>query len=71
MSLWRQLTDGLRCLRHSSARDQDVAAEVDQYFEEAEGAWRSRGLSAEEARRAARLDAGDMIVVKERVNSYS
>ena len=70
MSLWRQLTYGLRSLTHRSARDRDVADEVEQYFEEAEAAWRSRGLSAEDARRAARLDAGDMTVVKERVNSY-
>ena len=70
MSLWRQLTYGLRSLTHRSARDRDVADEVEQYFEEAEAAWRSRGLSAEDARRAARLDAGDMTVVKDRVNSY-
>ena len=44
---------------------------MEQYFEEAEEAWRARGLSAEEARRVARLDAGDMIVVKDRVDSYS
>ena len=60
MSLWRQLTYGLRSLTHRSARDRDVADEVEQYFEEAEAAWRSRGLSPENARRAARLDAGDM-----------
>src|SRR5580658_1171000 len=70
MSVWRQLTYGLRSLTNRSARDRDVADEVEQYFEEAEAAWRSRGLSAEDARRAARLDAGDMAAVKERVNSY-
>ena len=47
MSLWRQLSYGLRSLTHRSARDRDVADEVEQYFEEAEAAWRSRGLSAE------------------------
>jgi hypothetical protein len=37
MSLWRQLTYGLRSLTHRSARDRDVADEVDagKYF------WRS------------------------------
>ena len=58
MSLWRQLTYGLHSLTQRSARDRDVADEVEQYFEEAEAAWRSRGLSAEDAKRAARLEAG-------------
>ena len=70
MSLWRQLTYGLRSLTHRPARERDVADEVEQYFEEAEAVWRSRGLTAEEARRAARLEAGNMAVVKERMNSY-
>src|ERR1700677_4787709 len=70
MSLWRQLTYGLRSLANRAKHDRDTAEEVEQYFEEAEAAWRSRGLSAEDARRAARLDAGDMAAVKERVNSY-
>jgi putative ABC transport system permease protein len=70
MSLWRQLTYGLRSLAHRAKRDRDVADEVEQYFEETAAAWMARGLSAEDARRAARLEAGDMAVVKERVNSY-
>ncbi len=70
MSLWRQLTYGLRGLVNRAKHDRDVAEEVEQYFEEAEAAWRSRGLSAKEARRAARLEGGSMAVAKERVNSY-
>src|SRR5487761_2335896 len=70
MSLWRQLTYGLRSLTHRPARERDVADEGEQYFEEAKAVWRSRGLTAEEARRAARLEAGNMAVVKERMNSY-
>jgi len=70
MSLWRQLTYGLRSLMNRAKHDRDVAEEVEQYFEEAEAAWRSRGLSAKDARRAARLEAGTMAVAKERVNSY-
>lgn len=70
MSLWRQLTHGLRNLMHPSARDQDVADEVEHYFEQAEAELRLGGLSAEDARRAARLEAGNRAVVKERVNSY-
>ncbi len=70
MSLWRQLTYGLRSLVNRAKHDRDTAEEVEQYFEEAEAAWRSRGLSAEDARRAARMDGGTMAVAKERVNSY-
>jgi putative ABC transport system permease protein len=70
MSLWRQLTYGLRSLANRAKHDRDTAEEVEQYFEEAEAAWRSRGLSPEDARRAARLEAGNLAVVKERVNSY-
>jgi predicted permease len=70
MSLWRQLTYGLRSLVNRAKHDRDVADEVEEYFEEAAAAWRSRGLSAQDARRAARLEAGNMAVIKERVNSY-
>src|ERR1700678_3238193 len=70
MSLWRQLTYGLRSLENRAKHDRDTAEEVEQYFEEAEAAWRSRGLSSEDARRAARLEVGTMAVAKERVNSY-
>ncbi len=69
-SLWRHLTYGLRSLVHRSRRDQEVADEVEQYFEEAAADWRSRGLSAEDAKRAARLESGNMAVVKEQVRSY-
>jgi len=70
MFLWRQLGYGLRNLAHRTKREREVAEEVEQYFEEAEAAWRARGLSAEEARRAARLEAGTMTAAKERVNLY-
>jgi predicted permease len=70
MSLWRQLTYGLRSLAYGTKRNREVADEVEQYFEEAEAAWRARGLSAEEARKAARLESGTMTAAKERVNSY-
>ncbi len=70
MSLWRQLTYGLRSLANRAKHDRDTAEEVEQYFEEAEAALRSRGLSAEDARRAARLEAGNLTLVKNRVNAY-
>jgi putative ABC transport system permease protein len=70
MSLWRQLTYGLRSLTNRAKHDRETTEEVEQYFEEAEAAWRSRGLSAQDARRAARLEGGSMASAKERVNAY-
>jgi hypothetical protein len=55
VSLWRQLTYGFRSLLHRSKADDDVTDEVRQYFEETVAAWQARGLTAEDARRAASL----------------
>lgn len=70
MSRWRHLFHGLRSLLKPAQREQDVADEVQHYFEEAEASWKSRGLSVEEARRAARMEAGDMAVARDRLSSY-
>ena len=70
MSFWRQLIYGLRGLINRKARDREVADEVEQYFEEAAAAWRTRGLTAEEAKRAARLESGSTIATREQVRSY-
>jgi putative ABC transport system permease protein len=70
MSLWRQLRHGWRNLRDGVGREQDVVNEVAQYIEEAEAEWRERGLSAEEAKRAARREAGSMAVARERASEY-
>src|SRR5580698_2159046 len=70
MSLWRQLRYGWRGLRDRAGREQEVADEVAQYFEEAEAEWRERGLSADEARRAARLETGGIAVARDRASEY-
>ncbi len=70
MSLWRSITYGLRNLFSRNQRDQDSHDEVAQYFAEAEAEARARGLAPEQARRAARLESGNIHVVKERVNSF-
>ncbi len=70
MSLWRHFTYGLRNLTNRSKHDRDVAEEVEQYFEEAVSAWEARGLSVDEAKKAARLEMGNFIAVRERVSSY-
>jgi len=67
MSLWRQLTRGLRALTHRSAADRDVNDEVQHYLDQATAAHLARGLSDEDARRAARLEVGTPISVREEV----
>ncbi|HEV8579342.1 MAG TPA: ABC transporter permease [Thermoanaerobaculia bacterium] len=67
MSLWRQITRGLRVLAHRTTADQDVADEVQHYFEQAVAAHAARGLSPGEAARAARLELGSVLGVREQV----
>lgn len=69
MSLWRQWRRGAHSLLHARAADQDIADEVRQYFEEATAAGMARGLSAQDARRAARLELGNMTAVQEQLRS--
>jgi predicted permease len=69
MSLWRQFTRGLRSLTHSSQADRDVADEVNQYFEEVKAELMSKGLSEQDAKRAARLESGSMAQVRDQVRS--
>jgi putative ABC transport system permease protein len=70
MSLWRQLTYGFHKLVHHRAADDEAADEVRQYFEDAIAAGEARGLSTEAAKRAARLELGNMTVVREEVRTY-
>ncbi len=70
MSAWRQLTRGLRALTRRSAADQDLADEVGHFLQESEAAHVSRGLSPDEARRAARREIGNAMIAREQVRSY-
>jgi putative ABC transport system permease protein len=70
MSLWRQLTRGLRGLTRQAEKNQEVDEEVQHFFDEATDAWKSRGLSAEDANRAVRLELGNTTVVEEQMRSY-
>jgi putative ABC transport system permease protein len=67
MSLWRQLTQGIRALARRSAADRDIADEVGHYLEEAAAARQSQGLSPEEARRAVRLNVGNPAALEEQI----
>jgi putative ABC transport system permease protein len=67
MSLWRELTRGLRVLTHPAAADRDVTDEVQSYLEEATAAHVASGLSPGQAARAARLEVGSVLGVREQV----
>ncbi|MFL5517660.1 MAG: ABC transporter permease, partial [Gemmatimonadales bacterium] len=70
MSLWRQAVRGLRTLINRSAADRDVADEVQHYLEQAAAAHVARGLSPEEALRAARMELGGVTGAREQVRAY-
>jgi putative ABC transport system permease protein len=70
VSLWRQLTRGLRGLTHRALADREVADEVQHYLELAAEAHMARGLSRDEALRAARLELGGVTRVNEQVRGY-
>jgi putative ABC transport system permease protein len=65
--LWRAFRHGVRALVRRGAADDDLADEVRHYIDEASAAHIARGMSAGEARRAARLEAGSATAVAEQV----
>jgi putative ABC transport system permease protein len=67
MSVWRQLTRGLRVLANRNQADQDIADEARHYLEQTAEALVKEGLSPEEARRTARLGLGN---IQEQVRDY-
>lgn len=70
MSILRQLTRGLHALTNRAATDRNVADEVDDYLENARAAHLARGLSPDEALRAARIEVGGVTNVREQVRRY-
>jgi putative ABC transport system permease protein len=70
MSLWRQLSRGLRALVHRSAADRDITDEVQQYIDDAAAAFEASGLAPEDARRAARRQLGSVTALHEQVRAY-
>lgn len=70
MSLWRQLTRGLADLRDRAPRDRDAADETAHFREQIVAEGLARGLSADEARRAAQLELGGETQVREAARSY-
>jgi putative ABC transport system permease protein len=70
MSLWRSIKRGVSSLFRRSQHDQEIDDEVRQFYDEATVAYRERGLSEEDARRAVRLDLGSPEAAGEQVGSY-
>ena len=70
MSLWRQLSRGLRVLGNRPQADREIADEVRHYLEESTAAYVSQGLSPDEAKRAARMEMGTETAVREQVRGY-
>src|SRR5229473_1110247 len=56
MSLWRQVSRGLRALFNRKAADQEIADEIAHFLDESAATFAARGLAREEALRAARLE---------------
>jgi putative ABC transport system permease protein len=70
MSLWRQLSRGVRVLRNRDAADQAIGDEVSHYLAETTAALMAKGLSPDEAQRAARIEMGSAMTVREEVRDY-
>jgi predicted permease len=70
MSLWRHISRGLHALTHRNAADQEVSEEVQHFLDQATAEFAARGFSPEEARRAARIQMGNMTNLREEVRSY-
>jgi putative ABC transport system permease protein len=69
MSLWRQISRGLRVLTNRENADREIEDEVKDYLEHATAELEARGLSPENARRAARLEIGSTTHIRENVRS--
>lgn len=70
VSLWRQIKHGVKALTNRAAADRNVDDEAGHYFEEAAAALQAKGLSPEDARRAARMEVGNPIAIRQQVREY-
>src|SRR5262245_65486014 len=70
MSLRRHIMRGLRVLIKPGASDQDLADEAQHYLEQATQEYIARGFSPEKARRAARLECGNVWSISDEVREH-
>jgi predicted permease len=68
--LWRQLARGLRALTNRATVEDEIDAEVRDYYERARADLVAQGLSPEEAARVARRQLGDIGRAREELRSY-
>jgi len=66
----RQLNRGLHTLAHRTDADRDVDDEVQHYLEQTTAANIARGMTSDDARRAAQVEMGNATVVREQVRDY-
>jgi putative ABC transport system permease protein len=70
VSLWRQLSRGVRVLVHRAEADRELDAEVEHWVDQAAADLEAGGLSPEEARRRARLELGGTLSAREEVREH-
>ena len=70
MSLWRQITGGLRGLFRRDEAFRDAADEVEHFVEQATAEYIAQGMSPAAARRAARLEVGTTTSAIATVRAY-
>jgi putative ABC transport system permease protein len=70
MSVWRQLKHGLRVLIYRADSDQAVIDEAEDFIDRRTEEFITRGLTPEEARRAARLECGNVSRIRDEVRSH-
>src|SRR4051794_22494521 len=70
MSFMRQLSHGYRNMTIRETTDRELADESQHYFEQSMAAHRARGLSEQDAHRAAQREIGNVTVVREQARSY-
>src|SRR5262245_45229173 len=69
MSIWRQVTRGLRGIFREEQTHRETADEVAHYMDGAAAELRARGMSPDDARRAAAIEAGNPTMVREHVRA--
>ncbi len=70
MSLWRQAHRGLRALFNRKAADREIDDEIAHFLRESAAEFTAKGLPPDEALRAARLELGGALAVREEVRGF-
>ena len=69
MSLWRQVTSGVRAIVRGGRADRDVDDELQNFADECARELEAGGMAPDEARREARRRAGNPLVMREEVRA--